>query len=106
MPFKEYSGDDFVYSETLDEYFFDSDAINSFLEENTETNAEDLMLVICEPQSYGYLDAGYWEDVIPRDGEGEIPKELQDAIDALNTVVAILPAASWFPGKFRTLFVP
>lgn len=100
LPFKEYN-EDWVYSEFANEYFRDSDKIEQFCIDN-DVDAKDLRLVLCKPIYFRQIGAEYWEDVLPDDSEGELPVELQKAVDALNEIINKLPPASYLPDKVRT----
>jgi len=102
LPFKEYDGG-MVYSHYADEYFIDSDEIEEYCEDK-EIDPKYLRLVFCEPNKFSQIDSDYWEDVFPEDSDGELPKELQEALDNLNRVISTLPPASYYPGKIRTIY--
>ena len=97
MPRIKWDGETPVYSESNDEYFFDEDALDDFIEEH-ECSVESLCLIVCEPNRFRELDCSFFDDELPDDGE--LPDELEDAIDALNAVIETLPPASWSPGKY------
>jgi len=63
---------------------------------------EDLRLVLCDSNEFSEIDGSQWEDIMPEDSEGDLPKELQSALDALNVVIKSLPPASYSPSRFRT----
>lgn len=104
-PFKEWDSQQFVYCEHYDKYFFNKGDLDDFIEEE-EIDAQSLMLVICDPQNFGELNNDYWEDVLPENGDGELPKLLQEAVDNLNKIINTLSPASWIPGKYRTEYKP
>ena len=97
MPRKAWDRETPLYSEEHDEYFFSEDELNYFIEEH-ECSIESLRLIICEPTRFSTLDANYFYDDLPEDGE--LPAELEAAIDALNAVIETLPPGSWSPGKY------
>jgi len=110
LPFKEWDYETPVYSDRFDKYFFDEEDIIDFIAESLEDAEEDeksdyknLQLLLCRPNNYQELDSGYWEDILPEDGE--IHDELQKAINALNEVVRKLPAASWTQSNIRTEYI-
>lgn len=102
LEYKEYDGS-LVYSYYADKYFYDSDEIEAYCFDE-EIKPAVLRLVFCEPQMFRQVDSDYWEDVLPEDLEGELPTELQKALDNLNKVIETLPPASYFPGNTRTIF--
>ena len=103
LPFMEWDGKVPVYSKAFSEYFFGSDAIDDYLEEE-EIKAEDLRLVICTPNNFMQIDYDYWQDIMPEDLE-ELPTVLLNALEEFNKVIESLPPASWSPSKFRTEYI-
>ena len=97
MPRKTWDRETPLYSESNDEYFQDEDDLNDFIEEH-ECSIESLRLIICEPNRFRMLDFSFFEDDTVDDGE--LPAELEAAIDVLNAVVESLPPVSWSPGKY------
>ncbi len=97
MPRKAWDRESPIYSESNDEYFQDEDDLNDFIEEH-ECSIESLRLIICEPNLFGILDESFFTDDLPEDGE--LPEELEAAIEALNAVIETLPPVSWSPGKY------
>jgi hypothetical protein len=91
MPSKEWDGKTPLYSEELDQYFFDL--------EYDEMSLASMRLVICEPVKYRKLDEDYWEDCLPEDGE--LPEDIKKAIDDLNSILESTEPTSFMPGKFR-----
>jgi hypothetical protein len=101
LPFKEWDGDESVYSHACDKYFFNEEDLVEYCEEN-EIEPQELRLVICEQNNYNEVESDYWADIMPDDGDGDLPKELQKALDNLNSVIHTLPPCSYYPGKIRT----
>ncbi|SRR6266567_3112647 len=104
-PFKEWDGITPLYSDTYDKYFFDSDQIECFLEdEEPEISYEDLRLTICEGVQPSQISDDYWEDIYPEDMYFEecASEEVQEAFEALNEALAKEKPWSWHPGEFRT----
>ena len=97
MPRKTWDRETPIYSESNDEYFQDEDDLNDFMEEHG-CSVESMRLIICEPTHFRTLDASFFYDDLPEDGE--LPAELEAAIDALNSVIETLPPGSWSPGKY------
>ena len=102
LPFKEYDGG-LVYSHLVDKYFRDSDEIEDYCFDE-DINPKDLRLVFCEPNKFVEVSGDYWEDVMPEDSDGELPRKLQEALDNLNKVISEMPPASYCPGGVRTEF--
>ena len=97
LQFKEYDGSP-VYSHNIDKYFFSEEELLDYLSDEEEI--EDLRLVFCNENHFNELGVDYFEDILPEDGE--IPDELQKAIDNINEVIKNLPAASYSPSNIRT----
>ena len=103
LQFQEWDGSEYVYSQTGDKYFRDEDEIIEYCEDHGMT-ADDLHLVLCEPNHFDELSGEQWDDILPEDSEGELPKKLTDAINALNEVIKTLPPASYSPSNYRTSY--
>lgn len=84
-----------------DRYFFDADEVRDFIEERGIV-PEELRLVLCEPEYLRQLDADIWEDNLPDDGE--LPDEVQEALDALNKVIAAQGPSCWRPTDKRVIW--
>lgn len=90
-----------------DKYFFSEEDIYDWLEDfDIEDRPEEVSLLICEPNNYFEVSADYWNDIMPEDSDGDLPKELEVALKKLNEVIRTLPPASYEPGKIRTSFIP
>jgi hypothetical protein len=98
LPFKDYDGSP-VYSNAYDKFFFESDEIEEFLEEN---ELESIDLLFCDSVPYSPIGYDYWDGDLPEDFE--IPKELETRVTDFNKFLETLPPASWVPGKIRTCF--
>lgn len=98
LDFKEYNGLP-VYSHSTDKYFFSEDELIEYLDDEEE-EIEDLRLVFCIENYFNQLNPDYFEDELPEDGD--IPIELQKAIDNLNEVIKNLGTASYSPSNIRT----
>ncbi len=104
LPFIQWDRQVPVFSKACDQYFFDSDAIDDYLEEEG-LKPEDLRLVICHPNNFMQVEPDYWQDVMPEDRE-ELPTALFNALEVFNSVIKSLPPASWSPSKYRTEYIP
>ncbi len=99
MPLVEWDGKTPFCTPDGDEYFFDEETFYDWCEDGCLTPSE-VQLVLAEPTHYRQLDADYWVDEMPEDGD--LPDEIQAAVDALNKVIAGYGKASvWFAGKQR-----
>jgi hypothetical protein len=97
---KEWDGETPLNISGTDQYFFDYDDLQNWLEDNDEA-LEDLQLVLCKPVTMNQLDEDYFLENLHEDAE--IPEQLQDAIDHLNEVVRSLPTQCWEPDKFAAV---
>lgn len=97
MPRKKWDGETPIYSESLDEYFFNQSELHDFIGEQ-KCSIKSLRLVICEPNRFRKLDDSFFDDDLP-DGE-ELPEDLGRAIDNFNAIIEMLPPMSWSPGKY------
>jgi len=86
-----------LYSEAADEYFFDWDALIDYIDEHGGT-LESLRLVLCEPNNLRQIDEDYFCDDLSE--EGELPKEVWEALEKLNDVIRAQEPVSWYPGKY------
>lgn len=103
LPFKEWDGVTPLCIYGDDKFFFSSDDIDEYLEEQG-LNSDDLMLVVCTELHYNTIDEDYWEDVLPEDGE--IPETLKIKLIELNNFIKTLPVASYYPDNIRTKYNP
>jgi hypothetical protein len=82
-----------------DKFFWDEDDIEYYLEDN-ELEPSDLMLVLCYENRLNPFPEDRWNELLPEDGE--LPKEVRDAIDNLNLVIEKQKPISWSPSNIRT----
>lgn len=103
MPFKKWNGADFLYSESADEYFYDSEEIFDYCEEEG-IPCESLRLVICEPVYPKEINLSeIYSNLLPDDSEDELPEYLVDAENELNQIIREeKEPLSWMPGRYRT----
>lgn len=108
LPLVEWDGETPFCLDDSDHYFFDADSFYDWLfdqnedgdEDDQRIRAEDVRLVLCDPVHYRPIDADYWYDDMPEDGD--LPDDIAAALDALNAVIrAHKDPAAWFPGKQR-----
>lgn len=105
LQFKVWDGDEYVYSYAVEEYFRDEDEIMEYCDDH-DIMPNGLRLVLCEPNYFNELNKDQWDEILPEDSDGELPKKLEDAIDALNNVIKSLPPASYSPSNYRTSYTP
>ena len=104
MPFKEWNGADFLYSEAADKFFYDSEEIFDYCEEE-DVPPESLRFIICDFVYPKEIDLSeIYSSLLPEDSDGEeLPKYLIDAENKLNQIIREeKEPLSWIPGKYRT----
>ena len=103
MPFKEWNGADFLYSEIAEKYFYDSEEIFDYCEEEGVA-VESLRFVICEPVYPEEINLSeIYSNKLSEDADGELPEYLIKAEEELNYIIREdKEPLSWMPGKYRT----
>lgn len=96
-----------IYSQTNDQYFFSKDDFFDFChdqqigsDELTDLSDE-LELFICEPNYLSEIESDHWVDDLPEDGD--LPAEVEAALEVLNAVIRKAGPVSWSPGKFAAI---
>lgn len=97
MPWRDYDGTPVVvFGE--EEYFFKADDLRAWLVDN-DVKPQDARLVFCEPLRLSSIEPDHWADDLPEDGD--LPAEVQDALDALNKAIANAGPSAWIEGGVR-----
>jgi hypothetical protein len=99
MPAAQWDGHQMIFADASDEYF---SCLDSFLEhcEDEGIEPETARPILCEPNIARQVEPDYWVDEMAEDGE--LPSELEAALDALNEVISKGKfVLSWSPGKTR-----
>ncbi len=92
-----------LYSDSTNRYFQDVEDVDEYCADN-ECSPDSLRLYLCEPNYGRELDASFFEDDLPSEDEGEVPEEIQTAIDAFNAAVkAYGKPLSWSPTRTAAL---
>lgn len=99
-PVAQWDGEIPLYSEATGKYYDCFDAIEEEAKRSGRT-LDDMMIVICQP-CFVHLDCDAFGDAVP---DGEVPPELDTAMDAFNTAMAKVPV-SHEPGKYRMDLTP
>jgi len=105
LPYIEWDGIVPVCIPNSDQYFFDSDEIEDYINEQKDCDPDSpdyINLLICEPVPLRTLDYEYWSDEMHEDWEPS--KELEEAVKALNIVIKSQPTQSWLPSNIRTSY--
>jgi hypothetical protein len=101
MPFKKYDGVSYLTLWDDDKFFYSEEEVREWCADN-ETLPENLPLVICEPNHLCMVDSSYWDYIMPEDGDGGLPKDVQDALNLLNATIEKSAPISWGMGEYRT----
>jgi hypothetical protein len=104
LPFREWDGKEPVCTTDGDKYFFSEDELIDFMQDDEDEPMTEIDLLICEPNNFKTVDEDYWSGYWPEDSDGDLPKEMQAALDNLNAVIKKMPAQSYSPGKIRTSY--
>lgn len=66
-----------------------------FITDENIIKPDRLMLFLCEPMYLSEIDDDYWMDELPEDGE--LPDEVQIAVNNLNSVIRLQGASCYYP---------
>lgn len=103
MPYQEWDGKTMLVIFDDDRFFDDEGDVRDYCE-NNEIKVSELQLVVCEPNRMDTIGAEHWADIMPEDGDGDLPKEVEEALIVFNAVIEKQGPISWGAGKFRTSF--
>ncbi len=105
LPLVEWDGSTPLCTFRGDTYFFSREEIDDHLDNLDERiAASDLDLVLCEPRRPRMLDEDYFSDDLPEDGDfNDLPKAVQDAVEAFNKAVRECSPTCWYPAKKRVV---
>lgn len=98
LPEREWDGASFVTEYDGDRYFCDEDAIIEHCYDN-ECSVSSLMLAHCKPVYGRQFDEDDFCDCLPDDGE--LPDEIQAALDVCNAAIRAYGPLSWIVGSER-----
>lgn len=99
MGSQEYDGSPVVAFDSED-YFFDAADLRAYLVDNG-IQPQDARLVFCTPNNLSPIEPDHWADDLPEDGD--LPAEVQAALDALNKAIAEAGPSSWSEGNVRVI---
>lgn len=97
----EWDGKAPLYSQIHAKYLFDKDELIDFMHECEVTDPDDLELFVCEPNYLNEIESDQWADDLPEDGE--LPSEVEAALEVLNAAIRKAGPVSWSPGKFAAI---
>jgi hypothetical protein len=101
LPAKPWDGDSPVCIWRDDRYFWSLDEFEDWAEDEGIDKSK-VMLVHCEPQYAPKISEDFACDVLPEDHEGDLPAEIQSAVEAFNAAIkAYGKPLSWVPGDER-----
>jgi hypothetical protein len=100
MPKQQWDGVQPLAIFNSDIYFFSSEELYEYCYEN-EVKPSELRLCICEPNMPQEVQSDYWQDDLAEDGE--IPSELEVALEKLNEVIRKSQPLSWSQGKVAAI---
>ena len=101
FPFEEWDQKVPVAIWGTDDYFWNVDDVEYYLEDNG-LQPEDLQLVICYPNHPDELNAEQWYEYLPEDSDGQLPKEMEKKIAEFNEFLKTMGPLSWNQRNVRT----
>lgn len=106
LPRKTWDGVTPLYSEKYEKYLT-SDPVEElyYIEQDkglTEGSLtlEDMRLLICDPTHFSQVQEDQWYELLPDGYDDQLPREMQDALDALNAVIDKQPPPSFYPSRY------
>lgn len=105
-PFLEWDYITPVIIHNSDQYFWNSDEIDEYLDQN-EINPSELKLVICSPNYVRQIDEDYWADEMPEnyDDLSDFNKDFVAKLKEFNSYISTLKPLSWSSGIYRTEYI-
>lgn len=100
LPFEEWDYEKPVVTWDGDDYFYDIEALEEYME---ESDIDEINLLICSPIYHCQIDADQVTNGEAHENY-EMPDELAKKIDELNNYIRTLPPHSYTPGKIRTTY--
>jgi hypothetical protein len=95
-----------LYSDSHDKYFFDFgelvDFLRDLLADDESITVDDLRLKICKPNMPREIDGDHFSDDMPEDRD-DLPKAIEEAIEAFNAVMRAQPPLSWSPDNIAAI---
>jgi len=95
LPVEKWDGTTPVCVFDSDTYFFDEGELLDFLADIPED--QEVHLCKCEPIHLRIIDSDYWCDDLP--DEGELPPEVEEAMEALNKAISAAGPVAWEEGS-------
>lgn len=102
-PFKEWDGKTPLVIYNSDQYFFDAEDVEFYIEEN-KIDPKELNLMICYPNNCIQIGEEYFTDEMPENFDclSDFDKGLVSKINDLNFYISTLKPMSWSEGNYRT----
>lgn len=99
MPKRDWDGDESLYSQKNDVWFWNLDELSEYCEEH-QCTSQSLRLIIGEPVYASQIDPmDHYASYLPEDGD--LPNEIEEAFEKLNAAIKNCSTPlSYIPGKF------
>ena len=102
LPVVEWDGETPLCTWDSDDYFFSAEEVEEYVYDHGIDPA-DLQLVVCKPLRLSTIDVDHWADDMPEDGE--LPPEVEAALDVLNRAIEDVGPVGWHAGAQRVVWV-
>jgi len=96
-----WNGETPLYSQIHDKYLFGKDDLLDLMQDSKVTDPDELELFLCEPNYLREIESDQWCDDLPDDGD--LPPEVEAALEVFNAVLRAAEPVSWSPGKFAAI---
>lgn len=102
MELVEWDGKTPVCFDHGDRFFFDESDAQEYM---ALEELDEMECIVCLPNSWRHVEADYWADEMPDDGDGELPKALDDKLTELNALLDTLRPPSYYPGNRQRVII-
>lgn len=92
LPRAPWDGECMLYCGSEDRYYNSPEDLD-------QEFSDDMMIVLCKPNTASPLDSSQWSDDLPDEGDDDTPSWLEAAIDEFNKTIFGQPPLSWSPSK-------
>jgi hypothetical protein len=97
-PVEKWDGQTPVVLYNTDRFFFGEDILD-LVADSDPAKDDELRICKCYPHYLSLISDDNWCDDLASDGDGELPGEVQKAVDALNEAIKAAGPVSWFEDK-------